>query len=163
MKRHHDTRHWLDKGRYAYPFFILIGVVIWYALAGCASPLPPREVYVAWSTPCSRGPDVRRVRFVDTAAPVLACVQASTGIDAAQMILLSLMGFPPAACAMTVYGRPGTVDTAVIYAPISPSPAQIAMAIGTLRPPEEIVTHELQHVFGSDHPALLPDAKGCAQ
>jgi hypothetical protein len=30
--RHEDDRHWLDKGRYAYPLFIFIGVIAWYAI-----------------------------------------------------------------------------------------------------------------------------------
>ncbi len=123
-------------------------------LAGCAS-VPSREVYVAWQPPCASIPDVRRVRFVDTAAPTLACIQAATGELKAQWVLLTLLGMPVSACTVTIG------NTATIYAAISPSPSQVAIALATMRPPDELVQHELLHAFGAHHPALVADAWSC--
>jgi hypothetical protein len=34
-RRYTDQRHWLDKGRYAYPLFITVGLILWCFLTGC--------------------------------------------------------------------------------------------------------------------------------
>src|SRR6187399_2249084 len=101
MKRIPDTRHWLDKGRYAYPLYFAIGVLLWYTLVGCSTN-PPRDILVAWDTPpCSDKPQTRRVGFIDTMAPTLACAQAGTAIDTARIVVLALIGMPVVACAVT--------------------------------------------------------------
>jgi hypothetical protein len=42
-RRHVDERHWLDKGRYAYPLFIAIGTVIFINCGGGSGAAPAPE------------------------------------------------------------------------------------------------------------------------
>jgi hypothetical protein len=133
-------------------------------LVGCAtSSQPPKDVYVSWSTPCSDGPQVYRVKFVDTQVPLLACVQRSIETDqkgtAGKLVLLTLMGFPASACTIS---WPGT-GYAELYAPISPTPAQVLIAVNTLMPPQDLLHHELEHVFGEDHVTALPILGRCRE
>jgi len=120
-------------------------------LAGCSA-LPPRDVYVVMTDPpCGSGPELRLVRFVDTLLPLSACVAASSKEDAAAIVLLTLIGMPMMACAVTVYATPGRAEQTTIYAAISPSPAQLMTAALTLHSPDDVLQHELQHAFGRDH------------
>ena len=41
LRRYVDTRHWLDKGRYAYPLYIVVGLVLFSFLAACQTTLDP--------------------------------------------------------------------------------------------------------------------------
>lgn len=122
-------------------------VIVVLALASCSS-LPPRDVYVAWRGPCSgEQAQVVRVRFVDTQAPVMACVQSSLAEGDVGPLLLTLLGAPPAACTVSYLG----MGHATIYASISPGPSQILAAVLTLRPPEELMMHEIGHAFHVGH------------
>jgi len=120
-------------------------------LAGCTA-LPPKDVYVVMTEPpCGSGPELRLVRFVDTLLPLSACVAASSKEDATAIVLLTLMGMPMMACAVTVYATPGRAERTTIYAAISPSPSQLLTAAATLHSPDDVLLHELQHAFGKEH------------
>jgi hypothetical protein len=121
-------------------------------LAACATPNAPKTLYVQWDKPpCTEGGiELRRVQFVDTWTPVVACVRASAAPDAARLVLLTLVGMPVMACAVTEYGSYAGERTefTTVYAPISPSLTQVVSTTLTFASPETVLTHEIEHAFG---------------
>jgi len=112
-------------------------------LCACTS-IAPREGYMAWSTPCSDGLTVNRVRFIDSPTPTLDCIRAAPPADAARMVFWTLMGFPPMACIITMPG------SATVY---------VNMNMGRIS--DEQVQHELEHQWGMQHPETLPFVHNC--
>jgi hypothetical protein len=124
-------------------------------LLSCATPAPPKTLYVQWDKPpCTAGgSELRRVQFVDTWTPTLACVQASSREDAARLVLLTLIGMPVMACAVTEFGEWAGERTefTTIYAPISPSLTQVLTTTLTFASPNAVLEHELEHAYGLEH------------
>lgn len=129
------------------------------ALSACA-PMPAKDVYISWSTVCSNGPQVHRVRIVDTPSPVVDCIKAAPAEDAARWTLLTLLGVPPAACTIVWSNGNGSVNHAEMYAALTPPVAAGLAWIGTLQTPEQITIHELEHLYGSRH-VLFPFVDRC--
>lgn len=149
--RRPDTRHWLDKGRYCYPLSIAVCLAAYYLLVGCSA-MPPKEINVIWNTPCTKGPDMKRIKFVDTNTPLLACIGAAPPGDATRLTIMAILGFPIAGCALVDANR----DYAEIYAILTPSVYQSLAGITTVvGSGEDYVQHEVEHVFGHGHPSLL--------
>jgi hypothetical protein len=124
-------------------------------LAACST-LPSRTIYVRWDTPpCGDGPQMRAVQFVDSLLPLVECVKASNQEDATKIVLLTLMGLPIAACAVTV----NEIDQrgfkmwehTTIYSPVSPTPTQLLTIVATGVSPDALLEHEIGHAFGSVH------------
>jgi hypothetical protein len=110
-------------------------------LAGCTV-APVKEAYVAWNSGCTNGPTVVKVRFVDTPAPVISCLQAAPPAGKGVIVLATLLGAPPWGCMIA------WPDHAEIHATISPGLPQLIGFVGTLQTPEQILTHELRMAFG---------------
>ena len=124
-------------------------------LAGCTV-IPPKYAAVTWHARCVGGPVTRLIVFHDTPTPVLSCIANAPAGDAATYTALLLVGAPVIACAVPG-ARP---DEAHIYAAMSAGLAQMQTAFA-LMTPEQVIEHEIDHVYSSIHPLLLPWLDRC--
>ena len=112
-------------------------------LAGCTS-IEPREALTTWKTPCSNGLQTVVVRYVDSPTPTLDCIRGAPPAAAAELVALTLFGFPPMACVLSQAG------TVTVY---------VNMNLGKIS--DEQIQHELEHQWGMQHPAMLPFVQSC--
>ena len=128
------------------------------ALSACSTWQPQNVHYteIAWHTPCTDGSvQVEKVRIVDTQFPLLDCIRYSTPGDQVKLTLLVLAGFPPLACAMKIEDGSKSADGRREYEIFT------SLAYFGDRVSSEVLEHELSHIFGMEHPLLLPGLHSC--
>ncbi len=124
-------------------------------LSGCAVN-PPVDTMVQYQTCDGHSVKVMRLVVTDTNTPLLDCFKHAGGSGKAKFILLTLLGLPPAACAL----RDETGDYGEIYAKLS-GPMAAAISASTLHSTEGLFEHELEHETGMVHPFLMAFGEEC--
>lgn len=117
------------------------------ALAGCATTRSV-PVELTWTGSCHARPVKRVVVVHNTATPTLDCLRQARAMER-----ITLLGTPPASCAFD-RGE---------YAEVFVALDQPLLAAVAMMDREELVEHELDHIFGRTHPLLLPWLKECSR
>lgn len=115
-------------------------------LAGCSTwqPQDVRSVLIDWKTPCQEGPPiVQQVRIIDTQFPLLDCIRYANPRLKTEMIMLTVAGFPPMACALQIGKNPQTgMEETEIFTSLAYFGDKLT---------NDILVHELRHAFGDTH------------
>ena len=128
------------------------------ALSACSTWQPQNVHYtdIAWKTECTNGEtQVEKVRIVDTQFPLLDCIRYAPAGDAILYTALTIVGVPPIACAMKIEDGSKSADGRREYEIFT------SLAYFGDRVSSEVLEHEMEHLFGMEHPLLLPGLHSC--
>jgi len=132
------------------------------AMAGCATVHPPADVMVQYQMCDGKDISYLRLKVTDTNTPFLDCFNRAGASGKAKMLVLTMLGFPPLACAIRWPKEDGQFPYGEIYVAEDGAMAAAISAV-SLHSTEGVLEHELEHITGMRHTFLWAFGEQCGE